>query len=56
MSQQVIETSGNLTTNTFARDGYVFTGWNTKADGTGTAYTNGQAITLGPATVPSLVT
>lgn len=27
-----------LTANTFTRDGYTFAGWNTKADGTGTAY------------------
>ena len=30
---------------TFTREDYVFTGWNTKADGSGTAYANGQAIT-----------
>ena len=34
-----------LTTNTFARSGYIFTGWNTAANGSGTSYTNGQAIT-----------
>jgi uncharacterized repeat protein (TIGR02543 family) len=27
-----------LTANAFTRDGYTFAGWNTKADGTGTAY------------------
>lgn len=31
----------NLTSNSFVRDGYTFNGWNTKADGTGTAYANG---------------
>ena len=31
--------------NTFTRDGYEFTGWNTKADGTGTAYPD--HVTLG---------
>ena len=36
----------NLTTNTFARTGYTFSGWNTKADGTGTSYTDGQLVTL----------
>lgn len=29
-----------LPTGTFTRPGYVFTGWNTEADGTGTAYKN----------------
>lgn len=33
-----------LTTNTYKYTGYDFTGWNTKADGTGTAYTDGQTI------------
>ena len=27
-----------LNENTFLRDGYVFSGWNTKKDGSGTAY------------------
>lgn len=48
-----------LTANTFSRSGFIFTGWNTKADATGTAYANqadaaalataannGQTITL----------
>ena len=34
-----------LTANTFTRTGYAFIGWNTKADGTGTSYTNKQSIT-----------
>ena len=33
-----------LNPNTFTRDGYVFAGWNTKADGSGTAYQNGAKI------------
>ena len=33
-----------LTTNSFERVGYSFAGWNTKLDGTGTAYTDGQII------------
>lgn len=37
-------TPGNLKTNTFAKNGYVFKGWNTKADGSGTAYTDGQLM------------
>ncbi|MBP5797268.1 MAG: BspA family leucine-rich repeat surface protein, partial [Bacteroidales bacterium] len=34
----------NLTTNDFERTGYTFDGWNTAADGTGTAYTNQQSV------------
>ena len=37
--------SQKLTSNSFTRSGYTFTGWNTKADGSGTSYTNGQTIT-----------
>lgn len=34
----------NLTANTYKYAGYDFIGWNTKADGTGTAYSNMQAV------------
>ena len=37
--------AANLTANTFARKGYTFTGWNTKADGTGTAYADQASVT-----------
>ena len=30
----------SLTANAFTRTGYTFTGWNTKADGSGTSYAN----------------
>lgn len=33
--------------NTFSRTGHTFTGWNTKANGTGTAYKPGAQYTLG---------
>ena len=33
-----------LTPNSFVNIGYTFTGWNTKADGTGTSYANGQNV------------
>ena len=33
-----------LTENSFTKKGYKFTGWNTKIDGTGTAYSNKQEI------------
>ena len=48
MSSQVFEKGvpQTLNSNTFTRTGYTFTGWNTKADGSGTSYTNGQTITL----------
>ena len=38
-----------LTANSFTRSDYTFAGWNTKADGTGTAYTDKQSITFTPA-------
>ena len=31
---------------TFTRDGYEFIGWNTKADGTGSSYSDGQEISV----------
>lgn len=34
----------NLTANGFIRDQYEFTGWNTKANGTGTSYSNSQSV------------
>ena len=33
-----------LTANAFTRTGYTFAGWNTKADGTGTSYTDEQSV------------
>ncbi|MBQ7320976.1 MAG: InlB B-repeat-containing protein [Clostridia bacterium] len=33
-----------LTANTLTREGYEFKGWNTKADGTGTAYADGASV------------
>ncbi|MGN0143290.1 MAG: InlB B-repeat-containing protein [Roseburia sp.] len=36
--------SKTLTANAFKRKGYTFTGWNTKADGTGKSYKNKQSI------------
>ena len=34
-----------LNTNSFTKTGYIFAGWNTESDGTGTNYTNGQEVT-----------
>ena len=46
MSDQAFtyNTAQNLSANTFTRTGYNFAGWNTAADGTGTAYTDGQSV------------
>ena len=40
-----VDTPTNLRTNTFTRDGNRFTGWNTKANGSGTSYIDGQTVT-----------
>ena len=46
-SQTVTEgQSTKLKTNTFTKTGHTFTAWNTKADGTGTAYNDGADVTL----------
>lgn len=37
-------TASNLTARSFYRFNYVFTGWNTKANGTGTAYADKQSV------------
>ena len=37
-------TAQNLATNTFIKQGYFFTGWNTKEDGTGIAYSDKQEV------------
>ena len=41
----VFDTAQNLIANSFTREGYTFTGWNTKADGTGASYTDKQSVT-----------
>lgn len=38
MSNQTASTATNLTSNTFTRSGYTFSGWNTTSDGSGTPY------------------
>ncbi len=38
------DTAKNLTANGFTKTSYTFAGWNTKADGTGTNYTNKQSV------------
>ena len=48
MESQTISTKegGTLTTNTFTREGYNFTGWNTAADGTGDSYVDKATVKL----------
>lgn len=46
--QQIpLDTDTKLFGNGFTRKGYKFTGWNTKSDGSGTAYANKAAISFG---------
>lgn len=40
------DTAQNLTPNAFTRADYTFTGWNAKADGSGTSYADGASVTL----------
>ena len=40
-----------LDTNSFSRTGYTFKGWNTSADGSGTAYANGATVNISKDTV-----
>ena len=56
-SQQIA--AGNtapLNANGFTRNGYVFTGWNTAADGFGTSYADGADYTVTPATGDATIT
>ncbi len=50
-----IGSSVTLPRNTLTRNGYRFTGWNTKADGTGEHYNNAETITLGDDTTGEIV-
>jgi uncharacterized repeat protein (TIGR02543 family) len=43
MSNQSASSSTALTSNSFSRTGYTFAGWNTAANGTGTAYADGAS-------------
>lgn len=55
-SVHVYDTTKVLTRNAYARTGYTFTGWNTKADGKGTAYANGASVKNLTATNDGIVT
>lgn len=43
-SSHTYDTAKNLTTNGFTKTGYSFNGWNTKSDGSGTAYANSASV------------
>ena len=43
-SSHTYDTAKALTSNGFTRTDYTFTGWNTKADGSGTSYANGASV------------
>ena len=43
-SSHIYGTAKALTANAFTRTGYTFSGWNTKADGSGTAYANKASV------------
>jgi uncharacterized repeat protein (TIGR02543 family) len=45
-----------LTTNTYTKTGYTFTGWNTKADGKGTSYADGASVSTVFSTSGNIVT
>lgn len=44
--KMVKDKSSRLKYNLFEREGYSFTGWNTKADGTGISYADGENVSL----------
>lgn len=43
-SSHTYDVAKNLTTNTYTRIGYKFNDWNTKSDGSGTSYKDGQSV------------
>ena len=56
-SQQIAAgNTASLNANGFTRSGYVFIGWNTAADGSGTSYADGADYTVTPATGDATVT
>lgn len=48
MNEITVEAGSEVTisANTFSRDGWIFAGWNTKSDGTGTPHDDNAKITL----------
>jgi uncharacterized repeat protein (TIGR02543 family) len=50
MSNETASAPSALSTNTFVRSGYTFSGWNTASGGTGTAYADGASYPFSAAT------
>jgi uncharacterized repeat protein (TIGR02543 family) len=50
MSNQTANTATALTSNSFTRPGYTFAGWNTAANGSGTAYADGASYSFSSST------
>jgi uncharacterized repeat protein (TIGR02543 family) len=50
MSNQTASSATALTSNSFNRNGYTFSGWNTAADGSGTPYSNGASYSFSSST------
>lgn len=50
MADQTANTSTTLSANAFTRTGYTFAGWNTAADGSGTAYADGASYAFSSST------
>ena len=50
MTVQSASSATNLSANAFTRSDYTFAGWNTAADGTGTAYADGASYPFGTST------
>ena len=46
MAAQTNFTTANLTLNAFTRTGFTFSGWNTAANGSGTAFTDGASYSF----------
>ena len=55
-SSHTYDVSKALTSNGCSRSGFAFNGWNTKSDGSGTSYSNGQAVSNLSSTQGSTVT
>lgn len=50
IADQVASAAAPLTANVFSRSGFTFAGWNTAADGTGTAYADGASYDFAAST------
>ena len=55
-STHKFDTSKALTTNGYSKTGHTFANWNTKADGTGTSYKNGETVLNLTSTASEIIT